>query len=142
MSSAHNALALAESRLSCTRRIRVDLHEAGVEAACPHELFVSPLFHDFALAQDNDLVCVADGGQAVSDDHGGPPIHESPESSRYLRFGLGVDRRRCFFIGYSASSLTESTSLSTSSRVLYGASPARTNEPESRIPSTFASVVA
>src|SRR5699024_3475408 len=50
--------------------------QLGVEAPLLEELVVGAAFHNVPLPQDQDEVCVLDGGQAVGDDEGGAVLHE------------------------------------------------------------------
>ena len=50
------------------------LHKLRVESASLHEFLVDALLLVHALAYGHDLVGVADGGQTVSDDNGGPAL--------------------------------------------------------------------
>ena len=45
------------------------LHQLVVEGLIGHELAVSACLCHLPMAHHADLVCVLDGGQAVSDDH-------------------------------------------------------------------------
>ena len=48
---------------------------------------------DAAPLQDEDLVGVPDGAQALGDDEGGPPGHQGAQRLLDLLLGLGVDAR-------------------------------------------------
>ena len=49
-------------------------HKLSVESASLHQLLVDALLSLPALAYGHDLVGVADGGQTVGDDDGGPAL--------------------------------------------------------------------
>src|SRR6476659_5600833 len=70
--------------------------EAGVNAAVGHQLVVGAAFEDTAFFQDQDLVGVADGGEAVGDDEAGPAGEELGEGPLHADFGERVHAARRF----------------------------------------------
>src|SRR3954451_20402219 len=67
------------------------LVEAGVEAGQGEELFVAAGFGYVAVLEDDDLVGVADGGEAVGDDEGGAAFHEPVEGVEEEAFAFAVE---------------------------------------------------
>ena len=79
--------------------------EAGVAAAGGAEGVVGALFEDAAMVEDDDVIGLADGGEAVGNDEDGALAHEVVERLLDLAFGDGVhaggglvedDKRRVF----------------------------------------------
>ena len=54
---------------------------------------MTALLDDFSLLEKDDLVCLADGAEAMSDDEGGPIFHQPCQGELNLPFGLDVDAR-------------------------------------------------
>jgi hypothetical protein len=65
--------------------------EAGVEAVEGEQLVMGAAFDDFAVAQDEDEVGVADGAEAMGDDEAGAAGHEPVQGLLDETFGRGVD---------------------------------------------------
>ena len=53
-------------------------------------------FYDVAFAEDEDIVGVFDGGEAVGDDEGGAAFHEGVHGALDDLLGAGVDGRGGF----------------------------------------------
>ena len=47
------------------------LYQFGIQAAQGDKLLMPPLIHDLSLMEDDDFICIADGGQAMGDANGG-----------------------------------------------------------------------
>ena len=62
-----------------------------VEAALVEEGLVRALLDDLAVVDDDDVVRVADGAQAVGDDKGGAAFHQAQEALLNARLGARVD---------------------------------------------------
>ena len=43
--------------------------QPGIESVLPDKLVVSPLFHNFSVLQNENLLCAPDGFQAVGNHH-------------------------------------------------------------------------
>ncbi len=65
--------------------------EGGVEAAAGEEGLVGALLGDPALMHDDDQIRLADGGEAVGDDEGGPPVEKAAQGLLNQGLGLGVN---------------------------------------------------
>src|SRR5258708_40292598 len=65
--------------------------EVMIKTLLVEELLVGAFFDDFAVVDDEDLVGVADGGEAVGDDEGGAALHEAQQGFLDVGFGAGVD---------------------------------------------------
>src|SRR4051794_13909422 len=65
--------------------------EAGVEVGGLEELVVVAGFGDVAVLEDDDLVGVADGGEAVGDDEGGAAGHEVVEGVEEESLAFAVE---------------------------------------------------
>ena len=50
--------------------------KACVSAAAREKLIMRAMFDDAAVAEHNDLMCMANGGKAVSDDEVGSPFEQ------------------------------------------------------------------
>ena len=64
--------------------------QVGIESAARHQIFVAALLDDAALVQDDDVVGLAQGGDAVGDEDGGAVFHDLAEVAQNRLFGLGV----------------------------------------------------
>lgn len=49
------------------------------------------LLDDVTVVEDDDLVGIADGTEAVGNDEGGASLHDGVHTSLYQLFGTGVD---------------------------------------------------
>jgi hypothetical protein len=65
--------------------------EVEVSAVELVELVVGAAFDDATVFDDEDLVGLADGGEAVGDDEGGASLHEEVEAGLDEGFGFGVE---------------------------------------------------
>ena len=67
------------------------------------------LLDDAPVVEDDDLVGITDGGEAVGDDKGGAPLHDGVHASLYHLLGTGVDTGGCLVenedggIGYGST---------------------------------------
>lgn len=67
------------------------------------------LLDDAPMVEDDDLVGITDGGEAMGDDKGGAPLHDGVHASLYELLGTGVDTGGCLVkdedggIGYGGS---------------------------------------
>ena len=52
---------------------------------------MATLLDDFSLLEKDDLVCLADGAEAMGDDEGGPIFDQPCQGQLDLPFGLDVD---------------------------------------------------
>lgn len=68
-----------------------EFDEVGVEAIGGNEIGVAASFGDAAMFEDEDLICVADGGEAVGDDEAGAVGEEAVEGFLNEFFGGGID---------------------------------------------------
>src|SRR5512135_1946423 len=55
-----------------------------------HQLLVSTLLDDFAVVDDDDIIRIADGGEAVRDDEAGAALHQAQERLLDARFRARV----------------------------------------------------
>ena len=53
------------------------------------------LLDDAPVVEDDDLVGITDGGEAMGDDKGGAPLHDGVHASLYELLGTGVDTGGC-----------------------------------------------
>src|SRR6266508_1279147 len=60
------------------------------ESFCVQQLLVRTLLDDFAILNDNDLVCISDRRQAVSNDETGASFHQAQQSFLDARLGARV----------------------------------------------------
>ena len=67
--------------------------ECGVFPGFFEESRVAALLDDFSLLEKDDLVCLADGAEAMGDDESGPILHQLCQGELNLSFGLHVDAR-------------------------------------------------
>ena len=67
--------------------------ECGVFPGFFEESCVAALLDDFSLLEKDDLVCLADGAEAMGDDESGPILHQLCQGELNLPFGLHVDAR-------------------------------------------------
>ncbi len=70
--------------------------ELVVEALLGEQGVVVALFNETAVVDDEHLVSLADGAQAVGDDEGGAPGHEAQERFLNVEFGARIDAARGF----------------------------------------------
>src|SRR5882672_7363238 len=76
-SSSYSALERVSVRDSAHPRL--DAVQAGIDAAGGQQFVVGALLRDTTILQDDDLVGIADGAQAVSNGDDGAPLHEAFE---------------------------------------------------------------
>lgn len=70
--------------------------EFGVQGTVLQKLFVGALADDFAISHDNNPVCGEYGGEAMSDDNAGSPLHEVVQSLLDDALGFSVQSRSGF----------------------------------------------
>ena len=56
---------------------QLGVHQASVEALLLQQVLVGAVFHHVTIIQDDDLIGVAHGGEAVGDDQSGAAFHEA-----------------------------------------------------------------
>src|SRR5882762_10884262 len=88
-SSSYSAL----ERVSVRDSFHLDAIQVGIDAAGGQQFVVGALLRDTAILQDDDLVGIADGAQAVSNGDDGAPLHEAFERLHHQPLRLGVERR-------------------------------------------------
>src|SRR6266478_8543133 len=71
----------------------LDAVQVGIDAAGGQQFVVGALLRDTAILQDDDLVGIADGAQAVSNGDHGAPLHEAFECLHQQPLRLGIERR-------------------------------------------------
>ena len=66
-----------------------------VQPAVGQEFFVCAAFHNAAVAKDNDLIGVANRGDAMRDQQGGSMFHDLPEPAEdaFLRIRIDAGKR-------------------------------------------------
>ena len=62
-----------------------------IKAALVEQLLMGAFFDDFAVVDDEHLVSVADGAEAVGDDEAGAALHQAQQGFLDARFGAGID---------------------------------------------------
>src|SRR5467141_1973904 len=90
-SSSYSALERVSVRDSAHPRL--DAVQAGIDAAGGQQFVVGALLRDTTILQDDDLVGIADGAQAVSNGDDGAPLHEAFERLHHQPLRLGIERR-------------------------------------------------
>src|ERR1700682_5953409 len=76
-----------------SERSGLDAAQVGIDAAGREQFVVGALLRDAAIFQDDDLVGIADGAQAVSNGADGAPLHEAFECLHHQPLRLGIERR-------------------------------------------------
>ncbi len=56
------------------------------------QLLVCALLDDLAMVDDDHIIGIADGAEAVSDDETGTPFHQAQQRLLDTRLGAGVNR--------------------------------------------------
>ena len=59
------------------------------------QLLVGALLDDASVVEDDDLVGIADGGEAVGNDESGAPLHDAVHAALDELLGTGVDGGGC-----------------------------------------------
>ena len=70
--------------------------EVVIEALLGKQLVVCPPFVDLTVVDHQDLVCLADGAQAVGDDKAGPSLHQAQHRFLDVLFSARVYAARRF----------------------------------------------
>ena len=73
------------------RRPKLAGVEVVIEALAGQQRFVGAVLDDLAVVNDQNLVGVADGAQAVGDDETGPAGHQAQHGLLDLFLGAGID---------------------------------------------------
>ena len=76
------------------RDLRLDLHEASVDAVGGQQFGVRALLHELAAVEGQDPVGIAEGGEPVGDGDRGATLDEHGERLLNALLGLGVDVAR------------------------------------------------
>jgi hypothetical protein len=61
-----------------------------------HQLFMSSLFHNLTVGEDNDPMGISDRGKTMGDDEDRSPFHQSFESLLDLCLRIGIEGRGGF----------------------------------------------
>src|SRR6266850_2576178 len=86
------ALSIA-SRIGCLDgRSELDAIEFGVHPAERQQLVMRSLLGHDALLENDNVVGVANGAQAVGDRNGGPTLHQPRQGLQHQLFRLGIER--------------------------------------------------
>ena len=75
---------------SLLHRLKLRLIQFMVEAACGHQAVMSALFHDLAVAHDQNMVCGTDGGKTVGNNEAGLIFHQFSHRSLNLLLRPGI----------------------------------------------------